>query len=425
MCSCVKQVFWILLYLGVLAFAAGSFGVLSSLAAEQMARLHAVLLMAFVVFTIIWYVSIIPRWARAERGASANLMVYVLNRLLAPVAVCGVGWVAWLMYEANYPANRVMMFFTAMLVVAIGVSVLTPKFVKLSEAIEHIDKKAEMNTKTLVVMTEGNICAGKSTLCRAAERAQPANAVQKPEQLHESLHAVFVDDGKQFAFAFQIAMCERRRALLAYEPKLTKKPYLFVDRSMLGDFAFLLWNFIAGSVTVDQLAVYRKEYGDNPREILKKLCSITDYANYVVCMVCTPATECRKRLDKRFGVDQGTGIDYLAGVSVAHYMCLASLLVVQKNSFAPAFRVHLLNGLADNSSQHNINTLLQRLKEHRSSYKGAEHIYRDLPYNIEIDADRTARFLQICNMLGIQDIAPLKCCEKTWHELVVELIKTS
>jgi len=113
--------------------------------------------------------------------------------------------------------------------------------------------------RTLVI--EGNIAAGKSTLCRrVVEKAGDNSIVALYENVNDAFLKLFYRDKARYAFAFQLHMYESRSngtRLRINAAAATKEcNVILLDRGIVGDFVFAVTNYITGAMTRNEMEVY-------------------------------------------------------------------------------------------------------------------------------------------------------------------------
>jgi len=193
------------------------------------------------------------------------------------------------------------------------------RFLPLSEAeIDLIQQHALLGR---VVMIEGIICAGKSTIVshlRQCPRIGVYDESVPPEVL-----ARFNESGD--GTEIQLVMGERRRAQASNSlMRVSRAPRsvgALHDRSLVGCRAFALWNFIAGSLSREALDAY---LALAKRDVVEDFDVVERRAT--VLYIAVPVRMALKRLALRPGPDQGTSEKYMLGVSLMHAAVLASLL---------------------------------------------------------------------------------------------------
>lgn len=174
-----------------------------------------------------------------------------------------------------------------------------------------------------IVCIEGNICSGKSTLCRDVKRLATVNNFEiHLEEVPAALHAAFIEEPSHYGFPLQMLLCERRIGLIkSLSVDHRDDRVALVDRSLMGDYAFAAWNYIIGAISNKQFSVYQDQFAKTPTDLMNLAIGGTRPPRVVALL--TPAKECRARLDKRDGCDKNTTIEYLTGVSIMHIWALA------------------------------------------------------------------------------------------------------
>lgn len=394
----------------------------------------AVMSMAVLIFSVVWYYAFGPRLRAAAYKGRVSIVVRVLDVVLAPILVAQFGFIIYSM--VGHPNGwRQMVFVTLSILwtlsVVIGLLMLRDRSqedggVFWSGDSDSLHPAPPKRVVTRAVMVEGNICAGKSDLCKVAIHRAPDRVQMRDENVHAALLAAFNEDPSKYGFALQLAMTERRNAVLDGTLQSCTKEFFCIDRSSLGSFAMLVTNFILGSITDADFVVMRTEYGNTPALALTRA-----LANYkgpaVVCFVCTPASECKRRLGKRPGVDQGTTIEYLTAVAIGHYICIASVLT--EPDWDERVPVHMLDGSKRRSSRSDIGQFLKQASQKQHTIApGLDRLYENLEneqcaMNFLDDDAQEARYNQVLELLDIDDIKPEVPSEKAWHAAVLKLIK--
>lgn len=209
---------------------------------------------------------------------------------------------------------------------------------KLSEMGQLVTKKTRndqgtvpTSTKSKVIALEGEIGAGKSTLCRKFETTYPEDCSSYQEQTNEQFLKLFYGDPKKYGFAFQWGMLKSRIYQLmlarhnARNPESPPKKYYFWDRSMLGDYMFALWNHLLGGISRDEMDVYESEFGGNFRRL-----SQVPFLKEIDCFVLLndEPSQCKYRVEqkRKNPSEQGIPIDYYEGLDDMHFNIFMKLL---------------------------------------------------------------------------------------------------
>lgn len=270
--------------------------------------------------------------------------------------------------------------------------------------------------REVIVMIEGPICAGKTTLCKDGVHYLTREIRIVPEDVHASLHAAFVNKPAAYGFTLQMVMRERRDAALALASERcqlrtsdhVEQCIVALDRSVLGDFAFLVWNYIEGAITHEQFEVYCRQYGDTPAKSL----TLQPFTQYSIAVVFAGSRVCRERLLHRPGVDQGTPLRYLQGLEIAHAMCAANVIRERKD-----IAVHLLSGREQRSTVVDYIKLVGKLTK-------KTHTCEDIEFEEEVDdepfafanAGEAERYEAVCGHLKLRGLVPTDAvCEKKWR----------
>lgn len=171
----------------------------------------------------------------------------------------------------------------------------------------------------VVYLLEGNIAAGKTTLCGELRRVTT-------ERMDNNLLTLFTANPEKYAFAIQMIMQSERRATLEGALRKTSPDTgSVIDRSVVGDWAFATCNRAMNSLKDPEWAAYKARAGNTPTEALLR---VTDGQVDPVCVVFLDATavSCLERAHARGGVDVKTmTLTYLQCLEAAHLVVLASL----------------------------------------------------------------------------------------------------
>jgi deoxyadenosine/deoxycytidine kinase len=195
--------------------------------------------------------------------------------------------------------------------------------------------KTTGNKTTEHIFLEGNICAGKTSLCKRMTKHTDWLHVAEP--LHTALFNMFNEkhgsgDSVQLSavsFAFQMVMHERRKRAVATAALMDgNREWSVLDRSLVGDYAFALCNFLNGSMDQYQYELYHDQQERDVVALVKP--ELDDFVARAsrpkLVFLVQSAAQCLARLRKRAGSDTDMPLDYLVGVSIAHYMCMVRLI---------------------------------------------------------------------------------------------------
>jgi deoxyadenosine/deoxycytidine kinase len=171
-----------------------------------------------------------------------------------------------------------------------------------------------------VIMIEGLICAGKTTIVSRLRRCP--NIVVYDEAVPQDVLRRFNESGD--GTEIQEVMGRRRRKNAAESIELVRQGERAVvhDRSLVGCRAFALWNFVAGSLTYEALARYLDLANGKVADDFARI----GRAEVVVLYLPVPVRVALGRLRQRAGPDQATPEKYMLGVSLMHALVLVSLL---------------------------------------------------------------------------------------------------
>jgi predicted ATPase len=167
-----------------------------------------------------------------------------------------------------------------------------------------------------IFLVEGNIGAGKSTLCQSlAGSATNYNGKLRivRESVGDQFVASFNRDRRRFAFALQMTQLTKRQAAIEVALAHTDRSSV-LDRSLIGDFAFALWNAASGDIDADEWALYCEAAGS-------RLVLTEDRLSVVYLH--DDVASCSMRQERRD--ETGIPIAYLAGINAAHLVVMATL----------------------------------------------------------------------------------------------------
>lgn len=390
------------------------------------------------VFVVaIWYHKLSKSIVQSAQSVVVRRAVWVANWALAPVFVLGIAVLTNAIREQHALAGKA----AGAYMTAIGIVYWSIYYVcsltnidgdsSAGAVLSGVMGVQAKRTLTHVVLVEGNICASKTTLCNAMAERRRGRVEYRAENVHAPLLEAFnTEDGyAKYSFAFQLVMRERRDAVLRYEvPHCTNK-FLFVDRSLLGDWAFLLWNFIQGSINEEALQIYRDAYGRTPVDSFTQMLDeqpfgVYESAHVTICLLCTPAEQCHRRLGDRDGVDQSTSIEYLTGVSVMHYMVAASLL--RDRTLSKRLAIYMLSGNNKFDTTNECDALLKKLERRTTtvvfgpSIENGGDAERDIIGN---DIAASVRYDEACKLLALDRCRPKARTEAAWRKVALDSCK--
>lgn len=469
MCSCILQMLSIFVKLMMVIFGLLSYSFVVQTAADQLGSRLALGWVAFLFATSMWYNCFAPYMLPARRQSRrTKSLLTALNYTLAPIAVGSVAVVCGAIAQKNMRIaglDAVLLIIMELGTRYVVTSATSVKRISRKPVIEqeeeedddnddewdgsrqHVDGTRMLNFQSgrfrqtkpnansvaekygygrtrkheMIVMIEGPICAGKTTLCKNGVNYLTGEFRVVPEDVHASLHAAFVEQPAKYGFTLQMVMRERRDAVLATQRVNTpvsnklEQCIVAVDRSVIGDFAFLLWNYIEGSISDEELQVYCNQYGSTPVDSLK----LQPHVKYAIAMVFSGSNKCHERLAQRVGVDQGAPLHYLQGLEIAHAMCAANVIRAHTN-----VAVHLLNGRKERTTQVDCIKLAGKLCKKNNSSEDIEFDDDAAGQQFEFtNMSEKARYAEMCRQLAVDDLVPLEqVCEEKWRAALMAIV---
>jgi len=172
-------------------------------------------------------------------------------------------------------------------------------------------------------LVEGNIGAGKSTLCRTLSRALGATSVY--ELIGKRFLTAFYERPSTYAFALQMVQQAKRAAVVMHTNSVATAdtPITILDRSVVGDYAFALWNWASGNMSDQDWQLYREQAGADVAAALDSAGAALRHTTII--FLNDDARSCHVRQTRR---DQGTPTieyPYLAGLHATHLICMACI----------------------------------------------------------------------------------------------------
>ena len=181
-----------------------------------------------------------------------------------------------------------------------------------------------------IVLVEGNIGAGKSTLCTSLEtRDDDADGMcvrVVDERVGDELLKAFYNNRRRYAFAMQLRQLSLRQAAFsaAVERRHSPSTTTILDRSLVGDFAFALWNWASSSIDDDEWRLYCEAAGDEPFGA-----ATSPTPSLVIVYLHDDVESCSFRQTKR---DRRTiDVKYLRGIEAAHLVVLAHVVAARRH----------------------------------------------------------------------------------------------
>jgi deoxyadenosine/deoxycytidine kinase len=180
---------------------------------------------------------------------------------------------------------------------------------------ERDDGVALIDADTRVILVEGNIGAGKTTFVRALS-AENSSASVVVESIGKQFLTTFYRRPREYAFALQMTQHAMRSTTLSLLYRDREQCNVF-DRSVLGDYAFALWNHAIGNLTPHQWRLYREQAGSTIVDVLANV----DCATTCVVFLADTTDACSSRQEQRDGkpIDKS----YMLGLEAAHLIVMA------------------------------------------------------------------------------------------------------
>lgn len=193
-----------------------------------------------------------------------------------------------------------------------------------------------------IVIVEGNIGAGKSTLCEHLARALGYQLVPEPVAANPYL-ADFYRDPRRWALEMQMWFLEQRfRAFVdALRAVAQTGGGLVFDRSVFGDCVFADKNRRDGNIDADGFAAYTR--------LRRRMLALLPRPTVVVYLDVDVA-ECFRRVHhvRRRECELGITLEYLAGIDKCY---AAFLLDLQRVTYAPPVPVLIVPWTTFGSSE--------------------------------------------------------------------------
>jgi len=163
------------------------------------------------------------------------------------------------------------------------------------------------------ILVEGNIASGKSTLIATLAERRPDVVDGVMEEIGRDFLDAFHTQPAHYGFALQMVQQLRRAHSLSVAPPLSRIRLL--DRSVVGDYAFALWNAALGNLNAVEWRLYREQAGQ--RIVLPP--------NAAVVWLVDDADSCLARRRRRDKHVPDNALMYMRGLHVAHMLVLATL----------------------------------------------------------------------------------------------------
>ena len=189
-----------------------------------------------------------------------------------------------------------------------------------------------------VLMLEGNIGAGKTTLCKALASLDAVTVYE--EQMDAQELDEFYADPERFAFSMQLSMFRLRAVrLMSVIQTIEDDTVVVLDRSLIGDYAFALSNAEAQNISSEEMREYT-EYHQRAMDSVLESVRAKNIALIVVYLA-DSARNCRQRVEQR-GDKHDIALEYLESLERAHREALKRFesriqtIVMQWNEYCGA-----------------------------------------------------------------------------------------
>jgi deoxyadenosine/deoxycytidine kinase len=164
-----------------------------------------------------------------------------------------------------------------------------------------------------IVVLEGNISTGKSTLLSNLEKRGDVMAIY--EKISHELLNLFYSDPFKYALTTQLTtLCRRNNDIkyLKLQLKNIKDKVAIVDRSLFGDLGFFIAHYYDGRITDKEAKAYAAEFKlDKIDETLKTLGTII--------YLFAETDRCKNSVIRRNNVDSKVDVDYLKTLHQLHF----------------------------------------------------------------------------------------------------------
>jgi deoxyadenosine/deoxycytidine kinase len=231
------------------------------------------------------------------------------------------------------------------------------------------------------VVLEGNICAGKSTLCGMLKDILTETDVRVQEEMTEDdFLAAFYGDMKKWGFAFQMFMFSTRVFQVEEGARLAAKHNALVltDRGVIGDWCFARKNWLDGNLTEDEYEIYQDVAAKRALSKLPEKVDCTVYLDVDPEQCCYRMKHMRKTAaEMNVLLQYVTGIDDMYFEAILHMLSQGGVaLVLRSDSFVEAADVQLrlrdtLSGRLPCASVEFLSELETQAKAHQITRHGS------------------------------------------------------
>ena len=167
----------------------------------------------------------------------------------------------------------------------------------------------------LCILVEANIGAGKTTLARTMAERRPDQFVASIEEVGDYFLEAFHREPERYGFPLQMVQQLRRQSTLQQQ---SRAPIRLIDRSVVGDYAFALWNRALGNLNAVDWRLYLEQAGP-----VDQLVPLDD--RHVVVWLNDDTASCLLRRQRRDTIVPDNAESYMQGLEVAHMLVLARL----------------------------------------------------------------------------------------------------
>lgn len=208
------------------------------------------------------------------------------------------------------------------------------------------------NLNGMILIIEGNISSGKTTLGKRIEKyfnLEGYNCKFFEEYRNKDLLDQYICDMKKYAYSFQIFMLNRRIQTYREAIEHTKLGGISViDRSIMGDWTFCKFQVKKGNITKDEFNVYES--------IIKSENIITPH--FILYLDCD-LERCMNRIKQRNITSEikGYNIDYLNDLSNEYENTI-------KNYISPYHTIIRIDNNKENSIEYIIECINKNILPH-------------------------------------------------------------
>ena len=174
-----------------------------------------------------------------------------------------------------------------------------------------------------ILLLEGNVGSGKTSIARVLHAHSRCKLLR--EEIGDRLLQLFYANTERYAFTLQLVMQSTRLWQLRNACATTACTMVTLDRSVLGDYVFALWNWATGDISDDEFDVYRERAGYGVCDALYRAIgdrNSKDTRITIVYLRDTPE-QCHARVVDRDQADSTMTLEYARGVHAMYELCVA------------------------------------------------------------------------------------------------------